>query len=154
MRRRGDFGRADLRAIPSLPRRLAGCAQGASGIELALLAPVLIFAVLMMVEVGLEIAARMELGRGVRAGAQAALNRSDDAAQIGEIVRVAAGSPAEMTVEVARGCACGEAAAACNVPCASGNAPSVFVAIDARLPYAAPLRGPQVLEAATRVQIR
>lgn len=134
--------------------RLLRDERGVSGIELALFAPFLILAILLMIDFGLEISLRMELGRSVRAGAQAAINRNDSAAGIAEVVRVTAGSPTDLRVNVATACSCAGATSSCSTVCGSGEVPSVFIDIDSRRPFAGLLRGERVLEAATRVQIR
>lgn len=138
----------------SLIRNLIRDSSGASAIEFALVAPVLITAVLFMVDIGLAVSTRMELNRDVRAGAQAAMSLNNDTSAIQAIALASSGSPEGTTVNVAGSCACGSTVSACQSLCGNGTAPSVFIAISAIKPYDGLFLGRRNLEASTRVQIR
>ena len=135
-------------------RRLLSCTRGASAVEFAVFAPMLCIGLLAMVDAGRAVAARMELDRNVRAGAQAAMSLNNDAAAIRAIVLAAAGAPSGLTAAVTKSCQCAAQAVACTAPCASGEPPSVFFDIEASAPHAGMIRGERTVASATRVQIR
>jgi pilus assembly protein CpaE len=137
-----------------LLRALARCTRGASALEFAFFAPVLCLALLMMVDAGMAVGARMELDRNVRAGAQAAMSLNNTPAGIDAIVRASAGAPADLAVQVARLCLCRSMAAACNIPCPSGEAPAIVFTIGATRPVSGILLGERLLASSTRVQVR
>ena len=135
-------------------RKLLGCCRGATVVEFALFAPMVIFGLLATVDIGLSVTTRMELDRNVRAGAQAAMSLNNDAAAIESIVLASAGAPADMSVDAVRSCFCGTTATACSVPCAGGAAPSVFFAIRAARPQSGLIFEERTILSETRVQIR
>lgn len=135
-------------------RRLLGNEDGVSAIEFALLAPILIGGFLLMVDTGRAVGARMEMDRNVRAGAQAAMSLNNDMEAIERIVLASAGSPEDLEVEAKMTCSCAGAAAGCAAPCATGEAPSVFVEIGASRSFSGLLISAMTLDSGTRVRIR
>lgn len=147
-----------MKARISRTNRVWSDTHGVSSIEFAFLAPILIGGVLMMVDVGMAVAERMEMDRNVRAGAQAAMSLNNDSDAIRTIVLASAGSPDDLTVDVATGCFCASVAAACTALCASGEEPEVFVDISASQPFdgivARHLLPELTLNSGTRVRLR
>lgn len=135
-------------------RRLAVDERGVSAVEFAIIGPVLIFGMIGMVDIGLALGERMGMDRSVRAGAQAAMSLNNHEDGIRNIVLASAGSQAGLAVTVATTCECAGAAAACGVPCGSGDAPSVFIGISASKTQPAMLLPDMSLRSNTRVQIR
>lgn len=135
-------------------RRLIACTGGASALEFALFAPMVILGLLVMTDLGISIGTRMELDRNVRAGAQAAMSLNNDEAGIEAIVLAAAGAPVDVDVDVTMSCVCGASTAVCDVTCVSGDAPSVFFQIRATRPQPGIILGERTIASETRVQIR
>lgn len=135
-------------------RDLPGDQSGASAIEFAILAPLLIFGLLGMADIGLGIGTRMELDRIVRSGAQAAISLNNDAAAIRALVLASSATQAGLDVEVDKLCTCGELAATCTALCSDGAAPSVYFGIEAERPYAGILFGERPVVSSTRIKIR
>lgn len=127
--------------------------RGASALEVALLAPLLVFGLLGMADAGFEIGARMELDRVVRSGAQAALSLNNDAAAIQTIALAASASQEGLEVEVRRVCACAAAAASCTAAC-GGGAPSVYYDIAALRQRDGLLFGDREIASRTRIKVR
>jgi Flp pilus assembly pilin Flp len=136
-----------------LPRLLRD-RRGASAVEFAIVAPVLIAGLLAMVDVGLGLGMRMELDRIVRAGAQAAISLNNDASAIEALVLASSASPDDLSVEVERVCSCGGVAASCTALCSGGTAPSVYYEIDAERPHDGLVFGPRQVVSHARVKIR
>jgi pilus assembly protein CpaE len=134
-------------------RRLAADERGASAVEFALFAPLLVGCLLLMVDIGLLVGTRMGLDRNVRAGAQAAMALNNDAEAIRRIVLTSAGAPRAMSVSVERHCACAEAIVTCTAIC-TGQPPSVFFTIRAERPHPGMVLGERQVASSTRVQIR
>jgi Flp pilus assembly pilin Flp len=135
-------------------RRLARDDAGASAVEFAMAAPFLIAGMILMVDYGIAMGTQMELGRNVRAGAQAAMSLNNDAEAIEGIVLASSTEPQGMDVAVEMVCFCEEAVASCGSPCGFGTAPAVFVEIGAERSYSGLVLQNMALRAQTRVQIR
>lgn len=134
--------------------RLRRDTAGASAVEFAIVAPILCLGLLVVVDIGMAVTTRMELDRNVRAGAQAAISLNNDASAIAGIVRAAAGSPRDLTVNVGRSCQCAGAASGCSALCASGEPPSVYFTIDAQRPQPGLILGERTITSGARVQLR
>jgi Flp pilus assembly protein TadG len=139
---------------PSRLLRLARCEAGIAATEFAIFAPMLIIGMLMMVDVGRAVGARMEMDRNVRAGAQAAMSLNNDLSSIRGIILASTEQPDNLTVDVNMQCACSGESASCTAQCTSGEAPSVFVEISALQPYGGIIMPERTLTSLTRVQIR
>jgi Flp pilus assembly protein TadG len=133
--------------------RLLGETGGAAAVEFAIVAPLLLFGLIAMIDTGVMATTRMEMDRNVRAGAQAAMSLNNDPTAIETIVLASAGDPADMAVSATMVCACDDTAASCTTPCGSGEAPSVYFDIAAERPYAGVLVS-RVVRTQSRVQIR
>lgn len=139
---------------PFFLRRMCRDQGGVSAVEFALVAPLLVFGLLAMVDVGMAIGERMELERNVRAGAQAAMSLNNNADAIRTIVLASASEPEGMTAAAAQRCLCLGIIHSCTTVCPDGLAPSVFFEISAARPVSGPIFGERDVVAATRVQIR
>jgi uncharacterized membrane protein len=135
-------------------RRLIASTRGASALEFALFAPMVILGLLVMTDIGIAVGTRMELDRNVRAGAQAAMSLNNDEAAIEAIVLASAGAPDDIDIDVTQTCVCGGTAADCTLACVSGDPPSVFFAIRATRPQPGIILGERTIASETRVQIR
>jgi Flp pilus assembly protein TadG len=134
-------------------RLLAQATDGVAAVEFAIGAPLLILAMIAMVDTGMMETTRMEMDRNVRAGAQAAMSLNNDPAAIETIVLASAGDPEDLTVAATMTCACSDAPASCSAPCDTGEAPSVFFDISAERPFSGILVS-RAIRAESRVQIR
>jgi pilus assembly protein CpaE len=139
--------RRQLRDLPS-------DRSGASALEFALFAPVLVFGLLAMADVGIGIGMRMELDRIVRSGAQAAMSLNNDAAAIQSLVLASSATPTTLAVDVERACTCAEVAASCTALCSDGAAPSVYYGIAAERGFAGLVFGERQIVSSTRIKIR
>jgi len=134
--------------------RLRRDETGASAVEFAIGGPMLILAMIAMVDIGSAIAERMDMDRSVRAGAQAAMSLIGDPAAIRGIVETSATTTDGLGVSVDLACSCGGAAAVCTAMCGSGDEPSIEMRIAATRTYSGVLFRSMELESATDVQIR
>ena len=119
--------------------------RGASAIEFAIMAPVLIVGLLVVADVGLAVNDRMRLDQAARAGAEFAMNSVDDAATIEDMVKASAtgaygddlndvDSSKIPDVAAAMYCECPDApgvAASCGNLCAGDVVPSAYWRIEA-----------------------
>lgn len=133
--------------------RLLRCRRGVSALEFALAAPFLCAAVLLLVDLGMGVGARMELDRNLRAGVQAAMTLERSAAEVGKVVRIAAGTT-PLDVTVTSDCQCGLEVRSCDTFCARNQPPSVFFAIRASRAHPGPLSSGGSIVSAARVQVR
>lgn len=158
-------GRARLRGTVA---RLARSAEGVSAVEFGLLAPLLVFALLATVDVGLALTERMTINHVLRAGAQSATT-AKDAAAIDRVMRTtaapnftvaapgAAGDDASLALEVTLVCSCAEqpgAAVACSTTCAGSAPTQVFYTLEGEKTYSGLLLPRFRLSPAIRVQVR
>lgn len=128
--------------------------SGNSALEFAMTAPFLIIALVMMLDVGVAVGARMEIDRNVRAGVQAAMSQINDPNTIRDFVLASAAGTGNISVNVNKTCSCGSTATPCNTWCSAQVPPSVFVNISAILPYSGLLLPSFQLESETHVQLR
>jgi Flp pilus assembly protein TadG len=135
-------------------RDLFGDQRGASALEFGLFAPLLVFGLLAMVDVGIGLGTRMELDRVVRSGAQAAISLNNDAAAIRTLVLASSATQTDLEVDVAQVCTCAAVPAGCTALCPDGTAPSVYFEIQAQRQYAGMLFGERGIVSSTRVKIR
>ena len=135
-------------------KRLARNGSGASAVEFAIIGPMLILAMIAMVDIGSAISERMDMDRGVRAGAQAAMSLIGDPVAIKGIVESAATTTEGLGVSVGMACSCGGSAASCTTMCGSGDEPSIEMRIAATRTYSGMLFRSMALESSTDVQIR
>jgi pilus assembly protein CpaE len=139
---------------------------GASAVEFSLIAPVLIFGALLMVDVGMALGERMELDHIVRSGAESAMIKHDEE----KVLMVMQSSAAQsftttqtdtetqsaqpVLLSANRYCACGEATSSCDVACATDQPPNVFFDIGAKKTYSGLLLPDLNFNAKMLVQLR
>ena len=137
------------RCFPCLLQR----EEGASAVEFALLAPVLVFACLTTVDLGLALYDRMTLDHVLRAGAQSAMGDigAEEVAVVLEATATnnfaiagetnAAGNglgSGPLTIDVDRYCSCPDdrsASVSCTAPCPGTTPPFVFYKMSASTSY-------------------
>lgn len=132
-------------AIPSFMQNN----EGVSSVEFALLAPMLIFALMATVDLGLALSERMTIGHVLRAGAQSA-TEDPGVAAVGRVLRTTAaknltvaaagisGDDTTLALDAGRICSCAAqpaVAVVCSTTCA-GNAPTqIFYTLSGRKTY-------------------
>jgi Flp pilus assembly protein TadG len=140
-----------------LSRRFSGSESGVAAVEMGLVAPILLFALILMLDVGVAVAERMDLDRNVRAGVQAAMANINDPDDVLEVVVASLNGAQGVSVTVNKTCACGSSSTACTSWCSAQEPrepPSVFVNISAVKPYSG-LWLPEIeLKSRTHVQLR
>jgi len=141
--------------------------KGVAAMEFGLIAPILFFGLLSAVDVGLAVNERMDVNHVLRAGAEAAMNKSDEgdvlaimAATGGQNMTVSIdgqGAAGDLNVTVDQYCACPdatEAAVACTTIC-TGNVPTyVYYQIDGSKTYTGMFIPNISFSPSMRVQIR
>jgi len=132
----------------------SNCTSGNSAIEFAVTAPILIVALVMMIDIGIAMTTRMEMDRNVRAGVQAAMSQINDLDAIKEMISASSGESEIVSLNVDKVCSCGGIATACTNWCSVDEPPSVFINITATQPYTGLMLPPLVLESNTHVQLR
>ena len=109
--------------------------DGVVAIEFAMIAPIIIFAIMAMADVGLASYDRMKLTAGVRSAAQYVMMLGEDPIIAKEIVIRSSGLGQKITgVEVNQYCACSGSegmATECTAVCADGNMTNVYTRITA-----------------------
>lgn len=128
--------------------------DGVAAIEMGLIAPTLLLGLLLMIDVGLALAERMELDRNVRAGVQATMANVSDLSAIRDVILSTADDPDSLTVAVEQTCSCAGVAVACTDWCTADEPPSVFINISAVQDYAGLMLPAMTLDAVTHVQLR
>lgn len=148
-----------MRTFPFTPRyrlsTVTRAEQGASAIEFALLAPVLIIALLGTVDVGRALTEQMALGSLLRTGAQSAI-AGGDVSTVGQVLR-AVKDDDSVSVNVAQICACPEspqAAVACSTTCAGPGPTAVYYSLVAEKAFSGILMPGRNLSRSIQVQIR
>ncbi len=148
-------------------RRLRRDEAGLSAVEFALVAPVLAFALVASVDLGLAQYERMTIDQAMRAGAQRAIADPGGAAILSttrgtitknfSIATSPGSSATAVNVDVQRFCTCPEsitAAVACSTTC-SGSAPTfVFYRLTGTKLYKGMILPQFVLRSAALVQVR
>lgn len=147
-----DYRRSN-RPTPPFRRTIgsfAGDDAGVSAVEFALLAPMLVFALLATVDLGLALTERMTIGHILRAGAQGA-TEDVGITSVDRILRTTAaknmtvaaagttGDDSSLALTVSRICSCPDqpsVAVACSATC-TGSAPTqIFYALSGQKTYA------------------
>lgn len=106
--------------------------DGAAAVEMALIAPMLIAALLLMADIGMTLFNRLDMQTAVRAGIQYAMNGGRNLETTEEIVLQSwPDRPEDAVVEASRYCLCGETQMACTSWCGDGSAPRAFTHITA-----------------------
>ena len=129
--------------------------QGASAIEFALLAPILIIALLGTVDVGRALAQQMALGSLLRTAAQSAI-AGGDTSNVKRVL-LAANDDASISVDVAQICACPEspqAAVACSTTCAGPGPTAVYYSLTAKKSFSGMFLPGTLLSRSVQVQVR
>jgi pilus assembly protein CpaE len=141
--------------------------KGVAAMEFGLVAPILFFGLLSAIDVGLAVNERMEVNHVLRAGAEAAINKSDPtdvldimAATGGQNMTVATngqGAAGDLNVTVNQFCACPDAtevAVTCSTIC-TGDVPTyVYYQIDGSKNYTGMFIPNISFTPSMRVQIR
>lgn len=147
-----DYRRSNRPALP-FRRTIGSFARddaGVSAVEFALLAPMLVFALLATVDMGLALTERMTIGHILRAGAQGA-TEDVGITSVDRILRTTAtknmpvaaagttGDDSSLALTVSRICSCPgqpSVAVACSATC-TGSAPTqIFYALSGQKTYA------------------
>lgn len=129
--------------------------QGASAIEFALLAPVLLIALMGTVDVGRALTQQMALGSILRTGAQSAIAGGEVSA-VNRIL-LAAKDDGSVSVNVAQMCACPEspqAAVACSTTCAGPGPTAIYYSLTAEKEFSGLFMPRRTLRQSLQVQIR
>lgn len=128
--------------------------SGAIALEMGFVAPILIFAFILMADLGIAVGERMNLDRWVRAGVQATMSNVNEPSEIKDFVLASTDGVADVDVTVGKTCKCGDVAISCTSWCSPGDPPSVFIDINAIKPYSGFLLPAFDLESRTHVQLR
>ncbi len=148
-----------------------GRAQGGvAAVEFALFAPMLVFALLMMFDIGMAAQERMAIGQALRAGAQAAMFDPGEE-DVENVIKYTAatsfaltqgeanstGRPL-LTPSVTRYCGCPDATETpvdCSLPCAATSTlPYAYYRLSASMTHAGLFLPAFVLDPAMQVQVR
>lgn len=126
--------------LPSFRSDLRRHAGANAAIEMALLAPVLVFMVVAMADYGAGIHRRMQVQHAAQAGADFAMRNSFDSAAIAAAVVNATGVPGiTATPAPAETCGCASggaiAPAMCGTLCADGFAAGTYASVSAQGSY-------------------
>lgn len=143
--------------------RFARDQRGVAAIEFALVAPVVVFALVAMADIGLAVRDRMALDHIVRTGAQAATTNPGtqavldvlDAASHGSLTR--AGSAAALSVSVVQECACPDApevTVACATNCSGQKPTYIFYTLRADTVATGLILPNMAVASRARVQVR
>lgn len=151
-----------MRAV--LVRRLRSwsrCARGLSAVEFALLAPILFFALIATVDIGLAVYERMTIDHVLRAGAQSAMEDRGEA-KVRELIETTAArnfAAGELALSADRYCACPENpgfgdAVDCSTPCADSQPTFIFYRLSGERDYTGRILPTIRLATAIQVQVR
>ncbi|MBC7953639.1 MAG: pilus assembly protein [Rhodospirillaceae bacterium] len=118
--------------------KLVKCCRGAAAVEMALVAPVLLAALLGVADFGMVVNERIRLSSAARAGAQKAMTDPSDTTSIRQAVEAATEDMVSnrLAVTVSTQCSCGDGSAiVCGSTCADGNTRNyVTVQVDETYP--------------------
>ena len=129
--------------------------SGVAAIEMGLLTPIILIGFLLMLDVGIAVAERMDLDRNVRAGVQAVMALTNDPKDVKDLVLASTNGTPNVSVAVNKTCTCGNSAAQCNSLCsADDEPPSVFLNISASKPYTGLILPTFNVGSQTHVQLR
>jgi Flp pilus assembly protein TadG len=108
-------------------RKLARNKSGAAAVEFALTVPILLFALLGVVDLGRSVYQRADMESALRAGIQYFMNGGSDLTLAQQIVNESwTTKPQGVTVVADQVCFCGTAVSACNAVCSGGAYPVSF----------------------------
>ena len=108
-------------------KRFARNRDGVSAVEFALVAPVLVFSLLGVVDIGNLVYQRTDMESALRAGIQYFMNGGDDLAKAEQVVNVSwTTKPIGVSVIAERYCLCGAVEHACNMLCDDDTYPMSF----------------------------
>lgn len=148
-----------MRSLPFTPRYRRPSVlleeQGASAIEFALLAPVLLIALMGTVDVGRALTQQMALGSILRTGAQSAI-AGGEVSSVNRILLAAKGDDSVL-VNVAQMCACPEspqAAVACSTTCAGPGPTAIYYSLTAEKTFSGLFMPGRTLRQSLQVQVR
>jgi Flp pilus assembly protein TadG len=130
-------------------RRAKDCTSGVAAIELAIIAPVLVVAVICTADLGLAVYRKMQVQNAARAGAEYALINGFTASSISNAVTQAtsfsgiSSSPAPFEF---CGCASstGIITASCSSTCTGGVVPGTYVTVSAQGTYTTIVQYPMI----------
>jgi Flp pilus assembly protein TadG len=111
-------------------------AKGASAVELAIVAPMLLILLLGLFEFGTAVNEKSKVVAAARAGAQLALTGTTDTATITNAVTAATGlTPADLTVNITTFCECQDGTSVqCDGTCPVGTV-RTFISVDVSKPH-------------------
>ncbi len=102
--------------------KLVRCRRGVVAVEFALVLPILVLAVVGLIEFGLAVNEKMRLVSAARAGAQYGYTTSTDTAAVTQAVTDAAGIANKIDVSVVPSCGCADGSTvACDASCGDGS---------------------------------
>lgn len=113
------------------PPELLSNTRGASAIEFALIAPLLIALLFGVAELASYTSAAMSMNRAVRAGSQYVMNGGKEQSVVEKIVMKSwSDLPANASVTVSSDCLCGGTAITCSTTsCADGSRPEIYMTL-------------------------
>ena len=125
------------------PRTLADAATGATSVEFALAAPILLALLMPVADLGLAFSQQIQVQQAAQAGTQYASLHPWNSNSVSGITEAVTGATrlggllAQPAPTQACGCPDGStvAAATCNSLCADGGLAGYYVVVNARLPY-------------------
>lgn len=143
------FAAATARSFRRFTLPGADGVRGASAIEFAIIAPVIILMAIGVIDLGMGFYRKMQVESAAQAGAQYAMVHGSDTSSITTAVVSAtsfSGVTATPTPSQFCGCASsiGIISAACNTPCSSGSTPGIYVTVFAQGTYATLLPYPGI----------
>jgi Flp pilus assembly protein TadG len=141
---------SSLRTACSFLLKSAKDHSGLSGIEFAILAPVLVFMFIMTADFGLGVYTKMEVEAAVQAGAEyASLNGYNSSSITSAVSNATNVSGLTVTPAPNQFCGCpsstGVATATCGSTCASGDAAGTYVNVGAQATYTTLLTYPAIV---------
>ena len=154
-------------SFKALARKFRRDDKGVAAMEFGLIAPILFFGLLSAIDVGLAVNERMDVNHVLRAGAEAAINSSDEdvvlavmAATGGQNMTVSTngqGAAGDLSVSVDQYCACPnatEVAVSCTTICPGSVPTYVYYQIDGSKTYTGMFIPNISFAPSMRVQIR
>jgi hypothetical protein len=143
------FAAATARSFRQFTLPGADSVRGASAIEFAIVAPVIILMAIFVIDLGMGFYRKMQVESAAQAGAQYAMVHGSDTSSITTAVVSAtsfSGITASPTPSQFCGCATstGIISAACDIPCPSGSAPGTYITVFAQGTYATLLPYPGI----------
>jgi len=125
-----------------LIKRFCTARDGVSAVEFALVAPVLLFSLLGVVDVGRIVYQRADMETALRAGIQYFMNGGDDMTKAEDVVNQSGSTkPGTTSVVADQYCLCGGAAHACNTICDDDTYPVSYSRITATATLESILQG-------------